>query len=181
MALGMCEDVAALKVEMERTKKIIEEGLSVMALVDGKVVAAHVNGRMCPGTAEKDLARPDNPKNAQEKIQYLKATANAKVDLFKKFGVDAIYDMKMVSVDEDYTCPNVAFQAIKLEEKIAREAGFQLIKAEASSIYGEDLLEKLGFQSVSETRYDRVTDSQCKVLIPVKEPNTRYTIMVKKL
>lgn len=181
MALGMCQDENSLKMEMEQTKKTIEEGMSVMAVADGKVVAAHVNGLMCPGNAERDAANIEDPKNPLEKIKYLKAKANSKVDLFKKFGVDAIYDMKMLSVDENYICPNAAFEAIKLDEKIAREAGFKLIKAEASGIYAEDLLEKLGFEIVSETRYDSVLDKDCKVMIPVKEPNTSYKIMVKKL
>lgn len=181
IALGTCQDEDALKTEMERTKKTIEEGMSVMALADGKVVAAHLNGLMCPGTNEKDMAALADPKKPLEKFQYVQATANAKVNLFEKYGVQAIYDMKMASVDENFQCPNVAFEAIKLDEKIAREAGFKLIKAEASGIYAADLLEKLGFESVSETRYDSVLDKDCKVLINVKEPNSSYKIMVKKL
>lgn len=55
------------------------------------------------------------------------------------------------------------------------------MKAEASGANSAEVLEKLGFESVSETRYDSVLDKDCNVMIPVKEPNTSYKIMVKKL
>lgn len=184
MALDIFKDEACLKQEMDLTKETIEEGLSVMALADDKIIAVHVNGKMCPGAVEimlRERDRIENPKNSLEKIKYLKATANAKVNLFEKFDVNAIYDMKMMSVDEDYHCPNAAFEAIKMDEKIAREAGFQLIKAEASGYYEDDLLEKLGFVSVSETQYDTLLDKDKNIMIPVSGPNTSYKIMVKKL
>lgn len=55
------------------------------------------------------------------------------------------------------------------------------MKAEASEEHTAELLEKLGFENVSETRYDSVLDNNCQVMIPVKEPNTSYKILVKKL
>lgn len=126
-AMGICQDEDALKGEKEYAKKTIEEGMSVMALSeDGKVVAAHLNGMMCPGAMERELAELGEPKSAFDKILYLKYTANLKVNLFEKFGVDAIYEMKMASVDEKYQCPNIGFEALKLDEQIAREAGYKV-------------------------------------------------------
>lgn len=127
MALGICQDAESLKGEMEYAKKAIGEGMSVMALSeDGKVVAAHVNGLMCPGTVEKELAELSDPQKPFEKILYMKAKANSKVNLFEKYGVDAIYDVKMASVDEKYQDPSVVSDALKMDEKIAREAGFKV-------------------------------------------------------
>lgn len=45
----------------------------------------------------------------------------------------------------------------------------------------ENVLEKMGFESVSETRYDSVLDKDGKIMVPVKEPHTSFKIMVKKL
>lgn len=55
------------------------------------------------------------------------------------------------------------------------------MKVEASGAGQAEMLEKLGFESASETRYDSILDKDCNVLIPVKEPNTSFKIMVKKL
>lgn len=127
MALGVCQDADSLKGEMEYTRKAIGEGMSVMAVSeDGKIVAAHINGLMCPGTMEKDLAELSDPQKPFEKILYLKAKANAKVNLFEKYGVDAIYDVKMASIDENFQDPSVVSDALKMDEKIAREAGFKV-------------------------------------------------------
>lgn len=171
-----------MKCEMEYTKKAIEEGMSVMAVADdGKVVCAHINGLMCPGTVEKELADMGDPQKPFEKILYLKAKANEKVNLFEKYGVEAIYYVKIFSIDEKYQDPSVIADAIKMNENIAREGGFKLMKAEASSASSAEMLEKLGFESVSETRYDSVLDKDCNVMIPVEEPNTSFKIMVKKI
>lgn len=181
LALGMCENEDFMRLDKEQTKKIIEEGLSVMVLADGKVVAAHLNGLMCPGDAAKDIESLKDPKNPVEKIKYLKATANSKIDLFKKFGVNAIYDINVMSIHEDFQCPNVYFDAIKLDEKIAREAGFKLMKAGASGNVTEELLEKMGFEIASETQYSSVKDKNGKVMVPVKGDKASYKIMVKKI
>lgn len=55
------------------------------------------------------------------------------------------------------------------------------MKAEASNTYQADLLEKMGFEVVSETAYDSVVDQDCKPLIPIKSPTEKYKIMVKKI
>lgn len=127
-ALGICQDEAALNGEAEYAKKTIEEGMSVMALnEDGKVVAAHLNGMMCPGSIERELEALGEPKTAFEKLLYVKYKANLKVNLFEKFGVVAIYEMKMASVDEQFQCPNIGFEALKMDEQIARDAGYKVL------------------------------------------------------
>lgn len=126
-AMGICQDEAAMTGEKEYAKRTIAEGMSVMALAeDGKIVAAHLNGMMCPGAMERELAALGEPKSAFEKILYLKYKANLKVNLFEKYGVDAIYEMKMASVDEKYQCPNIGFDALKMDEQIARDAGYKV-------------------------------------------------------
>lgn len=55
------------------------------------------------------------------------------------------------------------------------------MKAEASNNYGVDLLEKMGFESVSQTCYGSVLGQDCKPIIAIKDPNSNYQIMVKKL
>lgn len=125
-ALGICQDPDSLKGEMEYTKKVIGEGMSVMAVADGKVVGAHIGGPMCPGMVENALAEYQDPQKPFEKILYLKAKANAKVNLFEKYDVDAIYEVKMASIDEKYRNSNFISDALKMNEKIAREAGFQV-------------------------------------------------------
>lgn len=126
LALGVCDNDESMKEEIEMAKKTIEEGMSVMAVADGKIVGAHINGMMCPGTAERELAAPSNPVKPFDKIKFLKAKANEKVNLFERYNVNSIYDIKMVSADEDFQCPNVGFQEIKLDEQIAREAGYKV-------------------------------------------------------
>lgn len=125
-ALGICQDEISMIGGKEYAKKTIEEGMSVMALSkDGKVVAAHLIGRMCPGAMRRKLSALGDPKSAFDKIMYLKYKANLKENLFEKYGVDAIYDMKMISVENQSS--KIALEALTFVEKIARDTGYKVI------------------------------------------------------
>lgn len=91
-----------------------------------QIIAAHVNGALCPGEIEKELAELGTPTQPFDKIKYMLSTINAKADLFNTYKVNSIYDMKLASVESKYQGKNLGKDALKLDEKIARENGFEV-------------------------------------------------------
>lgn len=68
----------------------------------------------------------ENPTKPFDKIKFIVNTINAKADLFKRYNVKSIYDMKLASVEGKYQGQRIGFDALKLDEKIARDRGFEV-------------------------------------------------------
>lgn len=121
------------------------------------------------------------PTKPFDKLKFLVNTINADADLFNRYKVKSIFDMRLASIEQKYQGQNIGFDALKLDEKIAREKGYGLIKTEASGIYSARILEKAGFKCVSEIRYECFLDKNGKVMIPVKSPHVSLKLLVKEL
>lgn len=86
-----------------------------------------LNGTSRKGEVEKfleDMKQVDNL--PYQRIFGLLCNANKELDLFSKYNVDKIFELRILSVDSKFRGRGVAKELIAKSEKIALENGFQV-------------------------------------------------------
>lgn len=106
---------------------------------------------------------------------------NEKVDLYEKFRVNQIFDVKKLSVDREYRGRGLAKMLVEESEKRAREFGLKLMKADASSYYSQKLLDGFGWFTVIEFPYKDYVDENGVSLIRTEAPHLNYQLKCKIL
>ncbi|XP_065345892.1 arylalkylamine N-acetyltransferase 1-like [Cloeon dipterum] len=112
----------------------LQDGLSIVALSDGKVVGCALNGSQ--SRQQLDEAIKQTYAETDKKFRSIFSMLydnNRDIDLFTKYDVHDIFECRILSVDPDYRGKGIA--RILLDQSIqeARLRGFKLFKIDATS------------------------------------------------
>ncbi|KAK3912823.1 Dopamine N-acetyltransferase [Frankliniella fusca] len=168
----------------EHARATLRDGLSEMVLdaATDRVVGVALNGVLLPddlSASQAKLAEMDDAKF--RRIFGLLYSVNRRLDLFTKYGVDRIFECRILSVDNRYRGRGLARQLLERSIETARAAGFQLVKEDATGLFSQRAAESMGFQTVCELPYEEYTDEAGRVVFPIEAPHKSLKIMVKEL
>lgn len=86
-----------------------------------------LNGISRKGDTEHSLEEMKSIDNiAYQRIFGLLNTVNKEIDLFGKYGVDKIFELRILSVDSKYRGKGLAKELFSRSELIAEEYGFKV-------------------------------------------------------
>ncbi|EGI66085.1 PREDICTED: dopamine N-acetyltransferase-like [Acromyrmex echinatior] len=177
-AIGLCargESQSALERHCLLTLK---QGYSRM-LVDkkGAIAGMALNGILKKGEREEEERRFDELDDEKFKmIMKLLYKVNDKVDLFAKYDVDELFECRILSVDANYRGKGLASILMDDSEKVAKNAGFKVCKADATSAFSLKVYLKHGYQVEAEILYTELDKS-----IRPAPPHQALKLMVKLL
>nr|CAH7738114.1 unnamed protein product [Callosobruchus chinensis] len=162
----------------------LQEGMSVMAVdkETGMIAGVALNGTCNKGDVEKSQ---ENMKTVDSvpfhRIFGLLNNVNKEVDLFSKYNVDRIFDLRILSVDARFRGRGVAKELFSRSEILAEEYGFKLMKVDATSLFTQKVCESFGLKVVKSVRYGDFKDDDGKKIYDTQPPHDYYKLMVKEL
>lgn len=101
---------------------------------------------------------------------------NKKVDLFKKYDVQELFECRILSVDENFRGKGLANVLMLDSLEVARKAGFKVFKADATGMFSQKVCLKNGFQVEAEILYKDLPEN-----IRPAPPHEALKLMVKLL
>lgn len=107
---------------------------------------------------------------------------NRDLDLFTQHGVDRIFECRILSVDKRFRGRGLARELLRRSEQTARDAGFKLLKEDATGLFSQRVAESLGLETVHQVRYSDYTAKDTgEVVFNTPTPHDTLKIMVKIL
>ncbi|KAF7271006.1 hypothetical protein GWI33_016066 [Rhynchophorus ferrugineus] len=109
--------------------KTMQDGLSIMAMdkKTGKIAGVALNGISIKGDTEKAIEEMKSIDNLQyRRIFGLLNDVNLELDLFAKYNVDKIFEIRILSVDSSYRGKGIAKELFSQSEMIAKQNGFKV-------------------------------------------------------
>lgn len=92
-----------------------------------QIAGVALNGITRPGDTEESLSEMESIDNLQyRRIFGLLAKTNQPLDLFGKYNVDRIFELRILSVDSKYRGQGLAKQLFVRSEMLALERGFKV-------------------------------------------------------
>ncbi|KAJ1524776.1 hypothetical protein ONE63_009652 [Megalurothrips usitatus] len=183
-SVQLCERGQPHRELEEHARQTLRDGLSVMALDEatGRVAGVALNGVLWPGDldeAQSKLAGMDDVKF--RRIFGLLYSVNKRLDLFAAYGVDRIFECRILSVDHHYRGRGLARSLLQRSIDAAKEAGFQIMKGDATGLFSQRAAASMGFQTLHELLYEEYKDDGGEIAFPTESPHKSLKIMVKDL
>ncbi|XP_045480645.1 arylalkylamine N-acetyltransferase 1-like isoform X2 [Harmonia axyridis] len=169
---GKCPDLEAYILST------LEEGTSVKAVSNGKLVAFSMNGvvsRHEPN--EKSCVDSEKFQLILDFLLY----NTVQCDIFGKYpDIEKAMTVKIISVDPCMRGRGVATRLVDETRKIAIEKGCKLMYVECTSYFSAQIMKRLGFEKVYSLKYSdyKIDD---KIVFDPKKPHEEYTVYVQKL
>ncbi|XP_037049914.1 dopamine N-acetyltransferase [Bradysia coprophila] len=159
----------------------LEDGLSIMAINDNEEIAGvALNGILLRGDIEEALINLSQLKDERtKKIFRLLYDQNLKLNLFHRFNVDKIFEIRILSVDAKFRGQGLAKELWRRSEVMATECNFQLMKADATGLFSQKVSISFGFSPCLELSYNTYTDKQGDPIFKVDPPHDNLKIMYK--
>lgn len=188
-AAGLCQHGGGNAELEHHSLATLQDQLSIMA-VDGRkdsinygqIAGVILNGVLRPGDTEQALEKLQESSDANyKKIFELLYGHSLQVDLFERYNVDQIFDVRILSVDSRYRGQGIAKELVRRAEQVARKSGFQLLKADATGIFSQKILCSQGFQPFSEQLYAKYTNDAGEIILPVEAPHIKLQLLTKQL
>ncbi|KAK0085661.1 hypothetical protein PV325_004695 [Microctonus aethiopoides] len=143
----------------------LKQGYSRMLVTDDgteikfQIAGLTLNGITKKGEREEVVRRLATIDDEKFKIIFgLLYQVNDKVDLFKKYCTDELFDCRILSVDEEFRGRGLANILMADTIDIAKRAGFQVMKADATGVFSQKVFEKHGFKTEAEIMYSELPD-----------------------
>ncbi|KAG5879467.1 Dopamine N-acetyltransferase, partial [Gonioctena quinquepunctata] len=162
----------------------LQEGMSIMAVdtETDEIAGVALNGISRRGDIEKALEGMKSVDNVPyQRIFGLLLNVNKELDLFTKYNVDGIFDLRILSVDNKYRGRGLAKELFARSEKIAQENGLELIKVDATSFFTQKVCENFGLTTSKSVRYADYLDENGHKMYDTKAPHDFYKVMVKHM
>lgn len=162
-----------------------------------KIAGVALNGILLRGDIEEALINVNELKDERtKKIFRLLYEQNLKLNLFNRFNVDKIFEIRILSVDSQFRGQGLAKQLWQRSEYMANEfdfevilllngcllfinSNFKLIKADATGLFSQKISMSFGFIPCLELRYDSYTDKEGEPIFRVEPPHDHLKIMYK--
>ncbi|KAH8343564.1 hypothetical protein KR059_012546, partial [Drosophila kikkawai] len=187
-AAGVCQNGSSSAELEEHCVEAMQDGMSLMAVEPQQ----QVGSCKIAGVVLNGIYRADDTAKAMEKLDrsqdpgYRKIFAllhchNTKNDLFKEFAVDSIFDVRILSVDSSYRGRGIANELVKQSVALAKKNGFCLLKADATGIFSQKIFRSHGFEVFAEQPYDKYTDDEGHIILPVEAPHIKLQLLIKHI
>lgn len=148
----------------------------------GEIAGVALNGVCRPGDVEKELEEMEHIDNKQYHLIFgLLFQTNKEIDLFTKYCVDAVFELRILSVNGKYRGQGIAKELFQRSELIAEEYGFKLMKVDATSKFSQRCAENLGMKTEKAIRYEDIKDGNGKHPYILEAPHEFYKVMLKEL
>nr|XP_022920579.1 dopamine N-acetyltransferase-like [Onthophagus taurus] len=185
VAIGLCQKGVPCELLESQDLQTLRDGLSVMVIdkTTGEIAGVALNGISRKGDVETAMeAMKDIDSIEYHHIFELLFGLNKKADLFNKYKVDKIFELRILSVDGKYRGRGIAKELFQRSEIVAEESGFKLIKVDATSFFTQKIAESVGLKTEAEINYKEFEDNEGKrIYYKVKSPHDYYKLMVKEL
>lgn len=97
-----------------------------------QIAGVALNGIARPGDTEESLREMETIDNLEyHRIFGLLANVNRPLDLFARYNVDKIFELRILSVDSGHRGKGLAKQLFARSETLARERGFKVSEGAA--------------------------------------------------
>lgn len=183
-SVRLCERGQPHRELEEHARHTLRDNLSEMALdaATGQVVGVALNGVLWPGDLDQAQAKLSDMNDAKfRRIFGLLYSVNKRLDLFAAYHVDRIFECRILSVDHRYRGRGLARTLLQRSLQAAKDAGFELVKEDATGLFSQRAADSMGFQTLYEMRYEDYKDEHGSVAFPTEEPHKSLKIMVKEL
>ncbi|XP_053686327.1 uncharacterized protein LOC128735868 [Sabethes cyaneus] len=162
----------------------LKDNISIMAISqDGKIAGVALNGVLSGyNDIKHSIEKLNNVQDENfKKIFKLLYEQNLRINLFNKFNVDRIFEIRILSVDSKFRGQGLAKKLIMKSEALAIENGFQLLKTDATGIISQKLMGAQGFETVCEIVYEHYLDENGDQIFVVEAPHNKLKIMCKSI
>ncbi|XP_055593344.1 arylalkylamine N-acetyltransferase 1 [Uranotaenia lowii] len=162
----------------------LHDGVSVMAITnEGEIAGVALNGILHGNRdIEHSLEKLNSIKDENfKKIFKLLYEQNLRINLFKQFDVDKIFEIRILSVDSKFRGQGLAKRLMEKSEQIAVEQGFQMMKTDATGAFSQRVVSSLGFVTKCEIKYTDYLDEQGDQIFVVEQPHEKLKIMCKAI
>lgn len=188
-AAGLCQQGGGNSELELHSLATLQDQLSLMAVDErdgsetyGQIAGVILNGVLLPGDTEEALDKLQYSSDINyKKIFELLYKHNLQVDLFARYDVDRIFDVRILSVDSRYRGQGIAKELVRRAEQVARKSGYNLLKADATGIFSQKILRSQGFEPFSEQLYDKYTNEEGLIILPVEAPHIKLQLLTKQL
>lgn len=177
--------------------------MEIIGDLDLKIAGVALNGILLKGDIEEAIINLSQLKDERtKKIFRLLYDQNLKLNLFSRFNVDKIFEIRILSVDARFRGQGLAKELWKRSEVMAGECNFQvhfidtcnqiarfltvnhncnyqLMKADATGLFSQRISTSFGFSPCLELPYNTYTDKQGDPIFNVDPPHDNLKIMYK--
>ncbi|XP_060530571.1 arylalkylamine N-acetyltransferase 1 [Cylas formicarius] len=181
-AVGLCFHGKPCPLLEHHDWKTLEDGLSVMVTDKdtGKIAGVALNGISRLGDTEKAIEELTAIENLQyRRIFGLLNDVNKELDLFSKYGIEKIFEIRILSVDSGYRGKGIAKELFIQSEIVARDNGFKLMKTDATSLFTQKVAESQGFHVEKSVNYHDYKDEIGNKIYDTQPPHLHYKVMAK--
>ncbi|EFA02243.1 arylalkylamine N-acetyltransferase 1 [Tribolium castaneum] len=181
-SVGLCVHGKPCELLEHHDLQTLEDGLSIMAVesTTGEIAGVALNGIARRGDVEKALEEMKSIDNIKyQRIFGLLNNVNKSIDLFTKYNVDKIFELRILSVDSRFRGRGIAKELFLRSELIAEEHGFKLVKVDATSLFTQRAAECLGFITEKCVTYGDFKDENGRKIYDTKSPHDYYKVMTK--
>uniref|UniRef100_A0A336M9Y0 aralkylamine N-acetyltransferase n=1 Tax=Culicoides sonorensis TaxID=179676 RepID=A0A336M9Y0_CULSO len=160
-----------------------KDDISIVAVTkDGDVAGVVLNGWLYKGEVEKSRQKLKYCKDDRFRTIFtLLYDENLKVDLFSQFSVEKMFEVRILSVDSRFRGQGIAKKLFEESEKLARELGSKIIKADCTGLFSQKITASLGYTVCHEKYYDKYLNDQGERIIPVEQPHEKLQVKYKLL
>ncbi|XP_066245464.1 arylalkylamine N-acetyltransferase 1-like [Euwallacea similis] len=183
-SVGLCLHGIPCPLLEHHDLKTMEDGFSIMAIdkENEKIAGVALNGASKKGETEKSIEEMKDIDNLQyRRIFGLLNEVNLELDLFSKYNVDKIFEVRILSVDAAYRGKGIAKELFTQSEAVARKNGFKLMKTDATSLFTQKVAESQEFWVEKSVNYHDYKDEQGRKIYDTRPPHFHYKVMAKKL
>ncbi|KAK5643624.1 hypothetical protein RI129_007469 [Pyrocoelia pectoralis] len=183
-SVGLCKHGQECKALEHHNVMTLKDGLSVMAVDSntGEIAGVALNGISRQGEVEEGLKEVEESDSREFRLIFgLLFNVNHELNLFQRYNVDKIFELRILSVDSRCRGRGIAKELFMRSEIIAEEYGFKVIKVDATSLFTQKVCESLGLTAVKSVRYKDYKDEKGNLLYDVESPHDYYKVMLKEL
>ncbi|XP_022199206.2 uncharacterized protein LOC111056180 [Nilaparvata lugens] len=164
--------------------KNLKEGFSIAALDEktDKVIATVMNGIIHDCDPDDFNEKLETMTGKIKEIFKLLYYSNQHLDLFCRYNVEEIFEIRLLSVDSKYFGRGLAKELIKRSVDLGQESGYRYViaKADCTGFFSQKLLSGYGFQKIHEIRYSCYKDKYKNVIFRTAPPHDTLAVMVKQ-
>lgn len=122
-----------------------------------------------------------NPDRSFTRIFQLLYEENLKLDLFRRYRTEQIFELRILSVDGRFRGRGIAKELLLHSERVAAAGGFRVLKGEATGLFSQKILLAGHFEPISEAPYADMRNADGSAMFAVQPPHESLKIMMKVL
>ncbi|CAH0559958.1 unnamed protein product [Brassicogethes aeneus] len=182
VSVGFCAHGQECELLEHHDLETLREGFSLMALdtETGVIAGVALSGVSKRGDAEKALEEMKSIDNLKyHRIFGLLNNVNKSLDLYSKYNVEEIFDIRILSVDTRYRGKGLAKELFHRSGLLAAEKGFKLLKTDATSLFTQKVAESDGYTVAKSVKYGDYKDENGKQIYKTQSPHDYYKVMIR--